>query len=377
MKLCFNIAPLISRNEDRRNFTNMYKIAILSFYSGIVDRGVETFAFEISKRLSVKHKVTVFAAGHTKPQKYRVEEIKSFVSTPKSTCGVLSKFYLDWSSVKILIFSLRALLKIYRGKYDLIIPLNGGWQTLVFRIVTKITGAKILTSGHAGIGSDDAANLFFRPDVFVALTKAEADWAKRLAPEVEIVTIPNGVDLARFNPKVKSKTLPLAKPIAVCASALVPYKRVDLTIKAIAKTKNLSLLILGDGQLHGMIDTLGKRLLGKRYLRLVVPYEQIPAYYRSGNVFTLASKTEAFGISYVEAMACNLPVVTTADDSRAEIIGPAGILTDPGNVEQYAKDLELAAKTNYKNIPYTQALKFSWNKVAQKYQALINKLSIS
>ena len=136
-------------------------------------------------------------------------------------------------------------------------------------------------------------------------------------------------------------------------------------------------LILGDGQLHGMIDTLGKRLLGKRYLRLVVPYEQIPAYYRSGNVFTLASKTEAFGISYVEAMACNLPVVTTADDSRAEIIGPAGILTDPGNVEQYAKDLELAAKTNYKNIPYTQALKFSWNKVAQKYQALINKLSIS
>ena len=231
-----------------------------------------------------------------------------------------------------------------------------------------------MVSGHAGIGSDDAANLFFRPDVFVALTKAETDWAKRLTPEVEIITIPNGVDLARFNPKVKSKTLPLAKPIAVCASALVSYKRVDLTIKAIAKTRSLSLLILGDGQLHGMIDTLGKRLLGKRYLRLVVPYEQIPAYYRAGNVFTLASQTEAFGISYVEAMACNLPVVTTADDSRAEIIGPAGILTNTSNIEQYAKDLELAAKTNYKNIPYMQALKFSWNKVAAKYSDLITDL---
>jgi len=163
--------------------------------------------------------------------------------------------------------------------------------------------------------------------------------------------------------------------VVVCASALVPYKRVDLTIKAVAKTKNLSLLILGDGQLHGLIDTLGKRLLGKRYLRMVVPYAQIPSYYRAANVFTLASKTEAFGISYVEAMACNLPVVTTADDSRAEIIGPAGILTNPDNIEQYTKDLELAAKTNYKNVPYMQALKFSWNKVAQRYSDLIQELS--
>src|SRR3990167_4080089 len=100
-----------------------------------------------------------------------------------------------------------------------------------------------------------------------------------------------------------------------------------------SKRKNLSLLVLGDGQLHGAIDTLGKRILQGRYLRLVVPYKQIPSYYRSGSVFTLASETEAFGISYVEAMACNLPVVTTADDSRAEIIGPAGILTNPNNIE--------------------------------------------
>ena len=133
-------------------------------------------------------------------------------------------------------------------------------------------------------------------------------------------------------------------------------------------------MVLGDGQLHGAIDTLGKRLLQNRYLRMVVPYAQIPSYYRAANIFTLASKTEAFGISYVEAMACNLPVVTTADDSRAEIIGPAGILTDPNNIEQYAKDLELAARTNYKNTPYMQALKFSWNKVAEKYSNLIKDL---
>jgi len=79
---------------------------------------------------------------------------------------------------------------------------------------------------------------FFRPDVFVALTSAQEAWAKRLVPEVKIVVIPNGVDLARFNPKVKPKDVSLPEPIVVCASALVPYKRVDLTIRAVAKPKS-------------------------------------------------------------------------------------------------------------------------------------------
>lgn len=352
----------------------MANIAILSYFSGVVERGVETFAYETAMRLVPKHRVTVFQAGHAKPQKFKVKEIKAFAAPPKSSKGILGKLYFDWQSIRVFIFSLLALPKIFKGKYDLIIPLNGGWQTVVFRVFSKMIGAKVLVSGHAGIGWDDAWNLLFRPDVFVALTRSGAEWAQKLAPEVKIVIIPNGVDLARFNPKVKPKEVPLAKPIVVCASALVPYKRVDLTIRAIAKTKNLSLLLLGDGELAGTIDSLGKRLLGKRYLRMVVPYEEIPSYYSLGRVFTLASNTEAFGISYVEAMACNLPIVTTNDDSRAEIIGNAGILTNPENLDQYAKDLAIAAETNYKNIPYAQALKFSWNKTAEKYAAAINEL---
>lgn len=355
----------------------MASIAFVSYYSGIVERGVETFVYELGRRLSTKHKVVVFQAGKTKQQKFKTYRVKTLPDIPKSLKFLSSKFkkiYLDWESLRILVFSLLVLPKIFKGKYHLIVPLNGGWQTVIFRIFSKIIGAKILVSGHAGIGADDAWNLLFRPDVFVSLTAAQANWAKKLVPEVKIITISNGVDLARFNPKVKPKNIPLSKPVVICASALVPYKRVDLTIRAVGKTKNLSLLILGDGELSGPIDSLGKRLLGKRYLRLVVPYEQIPSYYRTGKVFTLASKTEAFGISYVEAMACNLPVVTTNDDSRAEIIGDAGILTNPANIGQYAKDLEIAAKTNYRNIPYMQALKFSWNKVAEKYADLVEKL---
>ncbi len=355
----------------------MANITIISFYSGIVERGVETFVYEIAKRLTKKHQVTVFQTGHTPPQKYRIVEIKTWVSPPKSSKGILGKLYLDWQSLKILIFSVLCLIRILRSKIDVIMPLNGGWQILIFRFLSKIKGAKMIVSGHAGIGSDDACNLLLRPDVFVALTTAQLNWAQRLAPEVKSTVISNGTDLSRFNPKITPAKIPFNKPIVICAAALVPYKRVDLTIRAVAKTANLNLLLLGDGELRGMLDTLGKRLLGKRYLRIVVPYEKIPSYYRAGSVFTLASQTEAFGIVYVEAMACNLPIVTTSDTSRAEIIGEAGILTDPTNIDRYAKDLEIAIKTNYRNIPYIQALKFSWNKTAQKYASVINELLLS
>src|SRR3989338_3801262 len=133
----------------------MYKIAILSFYSGVVERGAETFAQEIGKRLAKNNKVTVFQAGKVKPQKFKVIQVKTINAKPKSPSGFLGKFYLDWQSFKILIFTLKAAPKILLGKFDLVIPLNGGWQTVLVRLITKIIGAKMFVSGQAGIGSDD------------------------------------------------------------------------------------------------------------------------------------------------------------------------------------------------------------------------------
>ena len=354
----------------------MAKVAFLSFYSGIVDRGVETFVYELSRRFKLGNKITIFQAGPAIYQEgIRVQQIAAKAEAPKSSKGILGKLYLDLQSIRILIFTLKLIPQIIKEKFDIVVPLNGGWQTAAIRLLTKITGSKMLISGHAGVGSDDAWNIFWRPDVFIALTSAQKKWAEEIAPEMKTEIIPNGVDLAKFNPKVKPKNINLEKPIVVCVSALVPYKRIELTIKAVAKAKNLSLLILGDGEMNSYLDSLGRRILKSRYLRLTPPYQQMPSYYKCGTVFTLASKTEAFGISYLEAMACNLPVVTTCDDSRQEIIGKAGILTDPTKTEQYAKDLLIASKTNYRNIPYDQALKFSWNKVANKYLKLIEEIT--
>ena len=55
----------------------MAKVAIFSFYSGIVERGVETFVLEIANRLSKKHRVTIFQSGNPKPfQKFITVQVK-------------------------------------------------------------------------------------------------------------------------------------------------------------------------------------------------------------------------------------------------------------------------------------------------------------
>lgn len=353
----------------------MASVAFLSIYSGVVDRGVETFVIELSKRLSKKYNVSIFQAGSAISNKeIRTYTLSAFASKPVQSKNPLSKIYLDVNSIRILFFTLACLPKLLKNRFDVIIPLNGGWQIVLIKIISAFTKSRVIVSGQAGIGADDAWNLFLRPDIFVALTTSQKNWAQAISPEQQMTLIPNGVDLSKFNSGANVAKLSLPRPIVVCVSALVPNKRIDLTIRAVAKAK-LSLLLIGDGQLKGVLDNLGKRLLGKKYLRVVVSYSEIQKYYRLGNVFSLVSKNEAFGTSYIEALACNLPAVATNDESRGEIIGNAGILTDPENIDIYAKDLVIAAKTNYRNIPYNQALKFSWNKIGIEYSRMIKKIT--
>src|SRR3990167_680824 len=214
----------------------MSKIAFLSFYSGFVERVVETYVCELGTRLAKKHEVTVFQGGKSHlwygqakidQNNFKVNDINSIGSGFNFGNTFLRKFYLDWWSLKILLFSLKAVFKVTRGKYDLVVPMNGGWQTVIYRLLSKFRNFKILISAQAGIGRDDAWNLFWKPDIFVALTKVEEKWANRFAPEVKKTLIPNGVDLFKFNPKVSPKKLALKAPIVVCAADFgVKFKKI-------------------------------------------------------------------------------------------------------------------------------------------------------
>ena len=195
--------------------------------------------------------------------------------------------------------------------------------------------------------------------VFVALSKDALSWARKISNQADLVYIPNGIDTAKFRPDIPSEKVNLAPPIVICVSALLPYKRIDLLISAVEKLKNTSLLLIGDGPLREQIVKSGQHLLGQRFLHFEkIDHDKIAHFYRSGNLFSLPSKeSEAFGMVYLEALACNLPVVVPDDGKRRDIVGRAGLFCDVTDINRYSSTLEKALNKDFGNLPCRQAKK--------------------
>jgi len=337
------------------------KIALINIYQGEIERGAETFVLELSKRLAINHLVKVFSGGK-KPQK---------------RWSIIWRAFLDPHGIQVFIWTLKILPHIWKAKYDIVIPLNGGWQPAFLRLITWLYGGKMVASGQSGMGWDDRNNLWSFPDAFITLTSKAKNWAKKANPFLKnIVYIPNGVDLNKFKPQGNKYKTGLKKPIVLCVGALTPQKRINLVIDAVSKLNEVSLLVAAGDKDRVNIAKLGRALLGRRFKLISVPYTNIPDVYRVADVFTLVSEsTEAFGNVFVEAMATNLPVVAVNDEQRREIIGDAGFYVDnPTDLNSYSEALKKALSVNWGNKPRKQAEKFDWDKIAKKYEELFTSL---
>src|SRR3989304_10251491 len=336
------------------------KIAFLILKRGEGVRGAEIFVQEVSKRLRASSKVDVISGS----------------VGPLPRWPILWRTFLDPWGLAVAWFTLRKVPTLWREKYDVIVPVNGGWQPAIIRLLTWLYGGKMVISGQSGKGWDDRNNLWCFPNVFVSLSTKLANWAKGANPFVRVVRIPNGVDIEKFKPEGDRIHFKLEKPIILSVGALDKDKRMDLVIKAVAKLGRGSLLIAGKGPKKFELEELGERLLGRRFEIMSLDFEDMPKLYRGVDVFTLASPWfRSFEVVIVEAMATNLPVVVNSDEIREEIVGEAGILVDPTNTEKYAEALNAALGKNWFDKPRNQARKFDWDIIAKDYERLFNTLT--
>lgn len=341
---------------------NMMKIAFLNIYQGLVDRGAETYVKELAERLKAKHEVVVIGGNALPPRRW----------------PFLWRFFIDPNGLYIFWWTASKIPLIWKNKFDVIIPLNGGWQPAIIRIITWLYRGKMIISGQSGRGWDDRNNLITFPDAFVSLSTQNKNWAKKTNPFIRVEYIPNGVDLSSFNPAGRKREFNLKRPIILCVGALTPNKRIDLAIAAVAKLSKGSLAVVGDGDLKDDIYNLGKKLLDERFQLMKAKFEELPEIYRAADIFTLPSQSfQSFEIVLVEAMATNLPVVANDDPIRREIVGEGGILIDPRNSDGYARALESALEKNWGSKPRSQADKFSWDKIAKQYEELFGSITKS
>ena len=125
-----------------------------------------------------------------------------------------------------------------------------------------------------------------------------------------------------------------------------PHKNLNRVLAAFARLRHSCtiphrLLLVGsstgDGSVPRAIRSLG---LDDAVARIDhVPDEELPAAYRAAEALVFCSLSEGFGMPLIEAMASELPIVTSNLSAMQEIAGTAAILVDPRSVESIAKGM--------------------------------------
>ena len=103
-----------------------------------------------------------------------------------------------------------------------------------------------------------------------------------------------------------------------------------------------------------------------------VPQYKLKDYYCNADILVNPSFSESFGMSLIEAMACQVPVVATHVGGMTEIVNnKAGILVEPGNIHALADAIMKLMSNEDLRISMGQAARnavenfFSWNRIAE------------
>lgn len=130
-----------------------------------------------------------------------------------------------------------------------------------------------------------------------------------------------------------------AEPMLVTVGNLIPRKRHRDVITAlpalIDRHPGLRYRIVGDGPERARLEELARSLGVRGHVELLgeLPHADAVAHARAASVFVLPSVSEAFGVSYIEAMAAGVPAVgCRGEDGPEEIAAGGGIaLVPPGD----------------------------------------------
>lgn len=137
--------------------------------------------------------------------------------------------------------------------------------------------------------------------------------------------------------------------VAASIGSLIHRKGFDILLRSAklleARCPTLHLLIVGDGPLRGELVEQA-RALGLGRVHFLGERQDVGAILRgASDLLVSATRSEAFGMTFIEAGACGLPVIGPAVDGVPEAIedGVTGILVPPEDPERLADALERLA----------------------------------
>ena len=262
-------------------------------------------------------------------------------------------------------------------------------QKIFIPVITTLHGTDITLVGKDKTYQPVVTFSMEESDALTAVSQNLKDETyKNFNIKKEIIVIHNFVDVKRFNRKpvdaFKKIIAPHGEKIIVHASNFRKVKRVEDVINTFLLIKEqipAKLLLLGDGPERPLAESICRDCMHVGDIKFLGKQEQMEDILPLADLFLLTSEYESFGLAALEAMAAEVPVISTNAGGLPEINinGLTGFMSNVGDIQDMCKNsLEIlkdkSTHDTFKANALAQAKLFDIDNIVPKYIKLYETL---
>ena len=200
--------------------------------------------------------------------------------------------------------------------------------------------------------------------------------------EKEIEVIPNFVDTGKYRrvpaDDVRRHIAPNNEKVLVHTSNFRGVKRVPDVIRIFDEVRMkvaAKLLLIGDGPERSQCELLCRELGIQEHVRFLGKQAEIVDILSASDIFLMPSQSESFGLSALEAMACEVPVISSSVGGLPElqIHGQTGYIAEIGDIDRmarYAIDLLTNSPKHqlFAKAARMRAMEFEASRIVSQYE---------
>ncbi|ARS36334.1 N-acetyl-alpha-D-glucosaminyl L-malate synthase BshA [Pontibacter actiniarum] len=204
--------------------------------------------------------------------------------------------------------------------------------------------------------------------------------------EKDIEVIPNFINLEKFKRQKKEHfrmaIAPNNEKLLVHTSNFRGVKRVEDVIRIFAKVRqkvSSKLLMVGDGPERPKMEKLCRELQICQDVRFLGKLEAVEEVLSIADLFLMPSEKESFGLAALEAMACEVPVISSNAGGIPElnINGETGFVSPVGAVDEMVENalyiLDEEHLPHFKANALKRAHDFDIEKIVPLYEKLYQR----
>lgn len=300
--------------------------------------GVETHVQEIATRLVERgHEVTVFSAdaGGDVPSKHTDDGVRVRRFRSASPSGA---FYV----------APQMAVAVRRADADVVHAHNYHAFPLFFAAIGVTDERFVVTThyhGESASGFRDVLLSFYRPFGRWAVRQADeviavSEWEQERLREdfgVDATTIPNGLDVERFETAVPEEH---GGPYCLCVGRLEEYKGVQHVIRAMRHLPGYDLLVAGEGPYRPELERTAREAGVEERVEFLgyVDGDRLPGLYAGSEAYLSMSTLEAYGMTVAEALASGTGCVVRNERALRDWAGyPNVVAVDDPTAERIAE----------------------------------------